>query len=39
MPARTDLSIRQLDRRTGGRPTGDSEQFLLALCLPDVRVA
>jgi hypothetical protein len=29
MLARTD------DRRTGGRPTGDSEQFLPDLCLPD----
>ena len=35
MLARTDLSIRQLDRRTEARPTGDSEQFLPALGLPD----
>jgi hypothetical protein len=28
MPARTDLSIRQLDRRSGRRPTSNSEQFL-----------
>ena len=35
MPARTDLLIRQLDRRTRAQPIGDSEQFLPALGLPD----